>query len=165
MQLTVQELVKLAVDYAKAHSEDQQRPVGAAVVSYNPYSVTFGTNHCNGAAIAADKSNVVHAEEDAIRRALDAGLDLSDGAIFITKAPCHHCAGLIAESGITSVFAPAPDPTSRWHGQQVGASLYLAGYRDHGVRTIAQHLLSNLGDLIRDYEEYRNGQDIGDSSW
>lgn len=143
--------------YALEFSDDKERPVGAAVRARKGGMVQ-GTNHYRkGETPAPDKSNIVHAEVAAIEAAHAAGFRLKDATIYTTKAPCSACAERIAEEGISVVVMAAPDPASRWYSEQCAAELYLQGIKRDGVR-ITMYRESELGDLIRDYEEYTNGR-------
>lgn len=50
------------------------------------------------------KPNVIHAEDNLIRKIKDEGKCMKGSSIFITLAPCIDCAELIIENGITNVY-------------------------------------------------------------
>jgi dCMP deaminase len=50
------------------------------------------------------KDEVLHAEANAITKLAKSNESGADSTIFITHAPCIHCAKLICQSGITRVF-------------------------------------------------------------
>lgn len=142
--------------YALEFSDDKERPVGAAVRAHKG-GLVQGTNHYRkGADPAPDKSNIVHAEVAAIEAAQAAGFNLTGATLYTTKAPCRACAERIAAEGIGAVVMAAPDPSSRWYSEQCAAELLLQGTKRDGVR-MTVYRESELGDLIRDFEEYING--------
>lgn len=55
---------------------------------------------------------VVHAEANAI---LNATVPVRDFALFATQFPCTECTKLIIQSGISRVFAPKLDESSKWY--------------------------------------------------
>ena len=60
--------------------------------------------HEDGGVITKTKDEVIHAEANAISKLAKSG-DSGDGAtMFITHAPCVHCAKLIYGAGITNVY-------------------------------------------------------------
>lgn len=48
--------------------------------------------------------NVIHAEDNAIRRVYERNLCAHGGSIFITHAPCIRCADKIIDAGIKEVY-------------------------------------------------------------
>ena len=60
--------------------------------------VTVNTNEL------VTKPNVIHAEDNAIRKLEDDGVSCKDAVIFITHAPCKNCAEKISDSGIIKVY-------------------------------------------------------------
>ena len=51
----------------------------------------------------ATKLSVVHAELNCILKAQREGVDIRRSTLYITHAPCEHCASLIIETGIERV--------------------------------------------------------------
>lgn len=52
--------------------------------------------------------NVIHAEDNAIRRVYERNLCAHGGSIFITHAPCIKCADKIIDAGIKEVYYKHP---------------------------------------------------------
>lgn len=84
--------------------------VGCVIVKDNNI-VAFGwngmprgfDNHCE------DENNntydeVIHSEENAICKAARQGISLDGATIYLTHSPCSHCAKLIVQSGIKTVY-------------------------------------------------------------
>jgi dCMP deaminase len=100
-------------------SSAKRLQVGAVVVKDNRIiSIGYNgmpsgwTNECeevievheDGGVITKTKDEVIHAEANAISKLAKSG-DSGDGAtMFITHAPCVHCAKLIYGAGITNVY-------------------------------------------------------------
>jgi len=60
-------------------------------------------NHCQGKGTVTH-SGVLHAEENAIKSAIEEGIDLTNKSIYVTLQPCMNCAKLIVDSGIIEVI-------------------------------------------------------------
>ena len=100
-------------------SSAKRLQVGAVVVKDNRIiSIGYNgmpsgwTNECeevievheDGGVITKTKDEVIHAEANAISKLAKSG-DSGDGAtMFITHAPCVHCAKIIYGAGITNVY-------------------------------------------------------------
>jgi dCMP deaminase len=50
------------------------------------------------------KSNVIHAERNAIEWAKNEGLTMNGCELYVTHSPCRQCAELVAAAGITTVY-------------------------------------------------------------
>jgi dCMP deaminase len=61
------------------------------------------TNECEDAS-GSTKPEVIHAESNAILKIAKSTNSTQDADLFVTHAPCIHCAKLIHQSGIKSVF-------------------------------------------------------------
>ncbi len=64
----------------------------------------------------------VHAEANAIASAAYNGSSLKGSALYVNWFPCHNCALLIAQAGITEVVCTKPD----FEHEQWGESFKLA---------------------------------------
>lgn len=102
-------------------SKDPSSKVGAVIVDANRRIISTGYN---GLAIGVEDSNerltnrdikykiILHAEENAI---MFAKRDLSGCSLYVTTLPpCAHCASLIIQSGIKTVYACKSDIPDRW---------------------------------------------------
>ena len=152
--LSAYEALLAAGEHAKAHTGDKERPVGAAIAVFDPaYQIVYGTNvYPEQAEVTEDKSNIRHAEEDVILAARAAGLVLERAIMYVTKAPCLDCAKLIVETKVDVVIMASPDPTSRWYDSQLEGVKYL---RDN---KIAVNRITEVGDIIRDVEQFKSEQ-------
>lgn len=105
---------------AEAQSEAQREKVGCIVVTttgvvlpgWNGQPAGHPTNCCensqvpcelNGVRMKTDRS-VLHAENNALGKAMRAGVSLEGAHLFSTVSPCDVCARSIIPSGITDVF-------------------------------------------------------------
>lgn len=102
-------------------SKDPSSKVGAVIVDANRRIISTGYN---GLAIGVEDSIerltnrdikykiILHAEENAI---MFAKRDLSGCSLYVTTLPpCAHCASLIIQSGIKTVYACKSDIPERW---------------------------------------------------
>lgn len=89
-------------------------PTGLVLPGYNGQPPGHHTNCCentpfeemvNGIRIQRLKTDltVIHAEDNAIRKAKLAGIDLAGSHLFCTVAPCEKCCPLIVEANIFAV--------------------------------------------------------------
>lgn len=101
-------------------SKDPSTQVGAVIFDARRVVVGLGYNGFpRGVADTeeryAEKSVkykfVVHAEANAI---LNATRGVRECGLLVTKHPCSECAKLIAQSGITDVYCPAPSTDAPW---------------------------------------------------
>lgn len=60
--------------------------------------------HEDGGIITKTKDEVIHAEANAISKLARDGESGKDSSMFLTHAPCIHCAKMIYGAGISSVF-------------------------------------------------------------
>lgn len=49
-------------------------------------------------------SNVIHAEDNLIRKSHDTGTSLKDAVVYVTKEPCIRCAKLLAIEGVSHII-------------------------------------------------------------
>ena len=54
--------------------------------------------------ILVTKDDVLHAETNAITKLIKAGISCVDSVMFVSCSPCIHCAKLIYQSGIKTVY-------------------------------------------------------------
>lgn len=106
----MQRFMRLAMEVA-TWSKDPRTQVGAVIVDgkrrvlglgYNGFPRGVGDRADRYADREAKYKFVVHAEANAI---LNATRELDDTTLFTTLMPCHECAKLIIQAGITQVFA------------------------------------------------------------
>lgn len=71
------------------------------------------------------KDNVIHAEDNAIRKAIENGVDMKNSTMFITHSPCKQCARKMIEYGIHRVYY------SKNYRSDAGVKLL----NEHGVTT------------------------------
>lgn len=60
--------------------------------------------HEDGGTVTKTKDEVIHAEANAISKLARDGESGKDGTMFLTHAPCVHCAKMIYGAGINSVY-------------------------------------------------------------
>ena len=105
--------IKIAMECAK-RSKDPSTQVGAVIVDSNNRIKATGYNGLpiglkdtdvswsrTGGLLESKYALIVHAEVNAI---LSAKTDLSNCKIYVTLFPCHECAKVIIQSGITQVI-------------------------------------------------------------
>lgn len=121
-------------------SKDPSSKVGAVIVDANRRIISTGYN---GLAIGVEDSNerltnrdikykiILHAEENAI---MFAKRDLSGCSLYVTTLPpCAHCASLIIQSGIKTVYACKSDIPERW---KESYDLTTAMFNESGVKLV-----------------------------
>lgn len=113
--------IKLYMDWAKRASElsyAKRLQVGAVIVKddcvisygYNGMPAGWDNNcedellHEDGSVTTKTKSEVLHAESNAIAKLAKTTNSGFNSAMFITHSPCIECAKLIYQSGIKSVY-------------------------------------------------------------
>lgn len=152
-ELSTLEVLKTAKEYAERFTGDTRRPVGAAIVTFDPYRLVFGTNFYPDPDKASEtKEHIRHAEVDVLLTAKTYGFDLGQSILYVTKAPCLDCAKMMVAAGVDTVVMASPDPSSRWYESQLEGVKYL---RDHKV---AVDRATALGDIIRDFEQFESEQ-------
>ena len=125
---------------AAAKSKDPSSKVGAVIVDPDRRIVSVGFNgppcgtndeHAYSSR-EAKLRRVLHAEENAI---LFAARSLRGCSIYCTHHPCAHCAALICQVGITTVYHPPADEAfwSRWETDIAEAR---AMFFEVGVQTL-----------------------------
>jgi dCMP deaminase len=121
-------------------SKDPSSKVGAVIVDANRRIISTGYN---GLAIGVEDSIerltnrdikykiILHAEENAI---MFAKRDLSGCSLYVTTLPpCAHCASLIIQSGIKTVYACKSDIPERW---KESYDLTTAMFNESGVNLV-----------------------------
>jgi dCMP deaminase len=100
--------MKVAHIYAKL-SYCKRRQVGCIIVEGDRV-ISIGYNgtppnscNCCENEDGLTKPEVIHAEDNALRKLKKYNYDLSHASLFVTCAPCPNCAGLIVNSGIKHV--------------------------------------------------------------
>jgi dCMP deaminase len=109
--------MKVAETYAQLSSAKRLQ-VGAVIVK-NDTIIGIGyngmpsgwTNECenvelyeDGGQLLTTKEEVIHAESNALCKVTKSTNSSEDADMFVTHAPCIHCAKLIHQSGIRKVF-------------------------------------------------------------
>jgi cytosine/creatinine deaminase len=142
------ELLKIAIDEARAGLREGGIPIGSAL--FDPSGAVLGTGH-NHRVQRDDPS--AHAEVEAFRNA-GRRRSYRDTIISTTLAPCWYCSGLIRQFGIGTVI--------------VGESRTFQGgiewLRESGVRVIdldSDECAELLGSFIAAQPEVWN-EDIGE---
>ena len=107
-------IMGIVTAWANMRSKHPQRKVGAGVYDYSTGALHLGyAGFPHGVEDRADwwESNeeklrlVVHAETNAVLKALQAGFNPSESAIFCTHWPCQRCArDAIAITGIRTLY-------------------------------------------------------------
>lgn len=121
-------------------SKDPSSKVGAVIVDANRRIISTGYN---GLAIGVEDSIerltnrdikykiILHAEENAI---MFAKRDLSGCSLYVTTLPpCAHCASLIIQSGIKTVYACKSEIPERW---KESYDLTTAMFNESGVKLV-----------------------------
>lgn len=114
-------IMLMAETWAAARSKDPNTKVGAVIYDYSTGSMHFGYN---GFPKGVDDlvtrwerptkyEYVIHAEENAILKALQGHADISSSALFVTHKPCHKCMRLVAQVGIKQVYYKHPHDDSK----------------------------------------------------
>lgn len=100
--------MKVAYIYAQL-SYCKRKQVGCIIVE-NDRVISIGYNgtpagecNCCEDENGLTKPEVIHAEDNALRKLKKYNYDLSNAVLFATHSPCPNCAGLIVESGIKHV--------------------------------------------------------------
>jgi len=104
---------------AQAASQARREQVGCVIVTrtglilpgYNGQPAGHHTNCCentpiveaNGVQRLKTDSTVIHAEDNALRKAILAGVNLEGAHLFSTVSPCPGCCGLIVETPMEAV--------------------------------------------------------------
>lgn len=86
--------LRWCLDEAVKAGERGDQPVAAAVVM-GKQSV-LGANR-----ITSAKNRLLHAEMDALQRAIDQGIDTQGATLYSTVEPCHMCLGAVLNTGIS----------------------------------------------------------------
>lgn len=93
-------------------SDDVDTKVGCIItkdnriISFGFNSIPFGCEKKENRLTRPEKySWMLHAEEFAITYAARSGIKLDGTTLFVNWFPCSRCAGLIVNSGITTIFA------------------------------------------------------------
>lgn len=101
--------MKAAYVYA-AGSYCVRRKVGCVIVKDNtPIAVGFNGTPPGEDNVCEDidgntKTNVIHAEDNALRKLIGKNGDLSDASVFVTTAPCEGCADKLIKAGLKTVY-------------------------------------------------------------
>ena len=107
----VDALLDMCHNWANNRSKDPSTKVGALVydahggihLGYNGFPVGIEDREERWQR-PTKYSYVRHAEENAIIKALRAGVAMETSVLYCTHKPCHRCAGLIINAGIKKVI-------------------------------------------------------------
>lgn len=126
---------------ASCRSTCSRASVGAILINASKnFIVSMGYNgpskeepHCTGISCISDTSKgchrSIHAEDNAVRNAKRAGIDIEDSrdmlTIYCTHQPCLNCAKIITKSGIDTVFYMHPYRCSEGLLHLVSSGVYV----------------------------------------
>jgi dCMP deaminase len=149
--------LRLAEFQAELFSKDPSRKVAALVIddNYNIRSTGF-----NGFPRGFEEKKerwerptkydfVVHAEANSICTAARNGATLSGCSLVSTLFPCHDCAKLIIQAGISRIITRKPVEDSSWL-QSFEKSTEMFG--ECGVEIVYLRELEDAGDLVADLD-------------
>lgn len=111
-------------------SKDPSRKVGALLVSHDGRQVSWGYNGLprgidSHEGFGCEKNDLtVHAEANAL---MNCPFPTEGLVMFTTFFPCHECAKLIRQAGVTDLVTYHPSPGSSWAGSQELAEQILRG--------------------------------------
>lgn len=108
-----------------------------SIISYGYNGTPSGDDNCCETEENNTKSEVIHAEINAIAKAAKEGYSCDGAFMFITMSPCIECAKLIKQSGIKEVWY--------YHGYRDMSGVYFL--RDRGVECY------QFGDYIGERHE------------
>jgi dCMP deaminase len=138
-------------DHAATKSKDPSTKVGAVIVQ-GDCVVATGFNGFPRKLADTDLTNrahkithTVHAEQNAILNALEHGVRVRGGRMFVTFPPCHDCALLIVQAGIVEV-ACRPLPEHRADAWRDSAEHAMALFQTCGVNFYTMHKDYSNGD-------------------
>jgi len=101
--------MEVAYRYAKL-SYCNKRQVGCVIVKNNsPISVGYngtpsGEENCCENEDGKTFDNVIHAEDNALRKLTRINASAENAAVFVTTAPCMECAVRLVDAGVSSVY-------------------------------------------------------------
>lgn len=113
---------KRFMDKARAiatYSKDHYAQVGSVIVGEGKETMAEGYNGYPRALISEGqwfsdrdfiRSNIVHAEANALMNALRTGSRVTNGYLYTTRPPCGSCVGLLSQAGIRGVVCLVPEP-------------------------------------------------------
>lgn len=102
-------------DLVASWSKDPKRQIGCMIVNIDRRVIAMGYNGFpkglddSEEALADQQSkrfHTIHAELNAI---LNTTSDLTGSILFVNRFPCHVCAGIILQAGISNIVVPEPD--------------------------------------------------------
>jgi len=96
-------------DEISLFSSCERKKVGSLIVKnrtiqaegYN--GTPRGAQNCCENDRGETKSTVIHAEENAIKKAISNGIDIKDSTIYINLSPCENCIKLCSDRGIKKI--------------------------------------------------------------
>lgn len=131
----LQKFVRLANE-ASTWSKDPSTKVACIAFNDNHHVLAVAYNgFVRGADDALERyadrkdkiNNIVHAEANIIAQAARVGAPLEGASMLVTALyPCSDCAKLIAQAGITTVYAPKMQLNPRWNEERdIAAKIFL----------------------------------------
>lgn len=91
-------------------SQCKRKKVGCVIVKNNtPIAIGFngtpsGEDNCCEDDNDTTKSNVIHAEDNALRKLVRSHESSIGAFVFVTAAPCKRCAEKLVDAGVVKVF-------------------------------------------------------------
>lgn len=168
LRFKYRELYWAAAYAAQAQSVAQREQVGVIIVTpagimlpgWNGQPAGHKTNVCeNGTAWTptgrrpkTDRS-VIHAENNALGKAMQAGVSLVGAHLYSTVSPCDVCARGVIPSGISRVFY------DRLHDDTLGMDML----RDAGIMVISRHhqnILVNVMEYPKAWNDVTELQEV-----
>lgn len=109
---TIYAVLHMCKYWANARSKDPNTKVGACIYDYTTHDMYFGYNGFASGVTDYEwrwqrptkYEYVIHAEDNAICKALLAKAQLATCALVCTHKPCHKCMSKIIQAGIKTVY-------------------------------------------------------------
>lgn len=129
--MNLRKLYPLALEVARL-SKDPRTKVGCLVIDsrgavraqgYNGFPRGVDDDPGRYADRNIKNRLVAHAEANAIANAAAVGTPLEGCGMVVTKFPCHECAKLIINAGITRIYTKRPEADSVWMGSAETAEM------------------------------------------
>jgi len=151
---TDEQLMRLALDQARAAADAGETPVGAVIMDpATGHIVSVGANHPIGS-----HDPTAHAEIAAIRSAAAkiSNYRLTDLTLVVTLEPCAMCAGAISHARIGRVIFGAEDPKG---GAVVSGPRFFEGPTCHWRPAVTGGVLAQeSADLLRGFFRARRAK-------
>lgn len=142
---------------AEAQSEALREKVGCVIVTpsgivlpgYNGQPPGHPTNCCENTWLESEQRmktdrSVLHAENNAMGKALQAGVSLLGAELFSTVSPCDVCARQIIPSGIAAVHFDRPHDDLTGVMTLVSSHIQVRTRSGFGLQTLLENYLHDL---------------------